>query len=191
MGGPGQLQVVPRLAIGPITGGDEMPATIQLGATGVDVKRLQRVLGRAMLISALGPVNGTFDDALDAAVRRYQQSEGIVVDGIVGPVTWSHLPPYREASPRLSTGTTGPAVAWLQQVLAGSVIAPDWAGYAGPLDGIFGPQTDTALRSLQSVKGVPVDGIVGDQTWFAWLTPGTAQQLTLERACGLLDRLGP
>ena len=168
-----------------------MPATIQLGATGEDMKRLQRVLARAMLISPFGPVNDTFDSALDAAVRLYQRSEGIVVDGIVGPVTWSHLPPYREASPHLSIGATGPAVAWLQQVLSGSVVAPDWAAYTGPLDGIFGSQTDTSLRSLQSVKGVTVDGIVGDQTWFAWLTPGTAQQLTLERACGLLDRLGP
>lgn len=139
MGGPGQLQVVPRLAIGPITGGDEMPATIQLGATGVDVEA-----------AAASPWPGDAD-----------------------------------------LSATGPAVAWLQQVLAGSVIAPDWAAYAGPLDGIFGPQTDTALRSLQSVKGVTVDGIVSDQTWFAWLTPGTAQQLTLERACDLLERLGP
>ena len=47
--------------------------------------------------------------------------------------------------------------------------------------------TEASLRDLQSVKGVTVDGIVGDQTWFAWLTPGTAQQLTLEAACGLLD----
>ena len=34
---------------------------------------------------------------------------------------------------------------------------------------------------------VQADGIVGDQTWFAWLTSGTAQKLTLEGACGLLE----
>ena len=168
-----------------------MPSTVQLGSTGSDVKRLQRVLARSMVTSPFGPITGVFDAGLDAAVRSFQSAEGLVVDGIVGPVTWSHLPPYREASPHLQSGSTGPAVAWLQQVLAGSVIAADWAVYAGPIDGIFGPMTEASLRDLQSVKGVTVDGIVGDQTWFAWLTPGTAQQLTLEAACGLLDRIGP
>jgi peptidoglycan hydrolase-like protein with peptidoglycan-binding domain len=166
-----------------------MPTTVHLGSTGDDVKRLQRVLARSMVTSPFGPITGIFDAALDSAVRSYQSAEGLVVDGIVGPVTWSHLPPYREASTRLHIGSSGPIVAWLQLVLSGSAIAPDWAAYTGPIDGIFGPVTDASLRDLQSVKGVVVDGIVGDQTWFAWLTPGTAQQLTLEAACGLLERI--
>jgi len=168
-----------------------MPGTVQLCSVGDDVKRLQRVMARSMFTSPFGPITGVFDAALDTSVRDFQSSEGLVVDGIVGPVTWSHLPPYREASTRVHMGSTGPVVAWLQQVLAGSAIAPDWAVYAGPIDGIFGPMTDASLRDLQSVKGVTVDGIVGDQTWFAWLTPGTMQQLTLEAACGLLERIGP
>ena len=168
-----------------------MPGTVQLGSTGDNVKRLQRVMARSMITSPFGPITGVFDAGLDTAVRSFQAAEGLVVDGIVGPVTWSHLPAYREASPRLQTGSNGPGVAWLQQVLAGAAIAPDWTVYTGPIDGIFGPLTDASVRSLQGVKGVTVDGIVGDQTWFAWLTPGTAQQLTLEAACGLLDRIFP
>ena len=168
-----------------------MPSTIHLGSTGDDVKRLQRVLARSMITSPFGPISGLFDAALDSAVRAYQSGEGLPVDGIVGPVTWARLPAYREASTRLHSGSTGPIVAWLQQVLAGNTIAPDWDVYTGAIDGIFGARTDAALRDLQSVKGVIVDGIVGDQTWFAWLTPGSAQQLTLEAACGLLDRIGP
>ncbi|MGZ4674452.1 MAG: peptidoglycan-binding domain-containing protein [Ilumatobacteraceae bacterium] len=168
-----------------------MPGTVQLGSTGHNVERLQRVMARSMIISPFGPITGVFDAALDTAVRSYQSAEGLVVDGIVGPVTWSHLPPYREASPRLQIGSTGPGVAWLQQVLAGSAIAPDWTVYTGPIDGIFGALTDASVRSLQGVKGVTVDGIVGDQTWFAWLTPGTMQQLTLEAACGFLERIFP
>ena len=167
-----------------------MPGTVHLGSTGDDVKRLQRVLARLMFTSPYGPITGVFDADLDTGVREYQSSEGLVVDGIVGPVTWSHLPAYREASPRVHNGSTGPIVAWLQQVLAGSAIAPDWAAYTGPIDGIFGPLTEASVKDLQAVKGVVVDGIVGDQTWFAWLTPGSMQQLTLEVACGLLDRIG-
>jgi len=168
-----------------------MPSTVHLGSSGADVKRLQRVLARSMVTSPFGPITGVFDAGLDTAVRSFQSTEGLVVDGIVGPITWSHLPPYREPSPHLQSGSTGPVVAWLQQVLGGSAIAPDWAAYTGPVDGIFGAMTEASLRDLQSVKGVTVDGIVGDQTWFAWLTPGTAQQLTLEAACGLLDRIFP
>jgi hypothetical protein len=42
---------------------------------------------------------------------------------------------------------------------------------------------------LQAWAGTTVDGIVADDTWFTWMTPGTAQQLRLEEACGLLDGL--
>jgi peptidoglycan hydrolase-like protein with peptidoglycan-binding domain len=159
-----------------------MPATVQLGSTGDDVKRVQRVLRRSMVIAPFGAISGVFDAELDTGVRDFQASKGLVVDGIVGPVTWAHLPAFREASPTLQLGSKGPNVGFLQLTLAGHVIAPDWTAYTGAIDGIFGPLTDASVRSLQSAKGVHVDGIVGDQTWFAWLTPGTAQQLTLEGA---------
>ncbi len=168
-----------------------MPSTVHLGSTGDDVKRVQRVMARSMITSPFGPITGVFDAALDTAVRNFQSSAGLVVDGFVGPVTWAHLPAYREGSPHLHSGSKGPVVAWLQQVLSGTAIAPDWSVYGGPIDGIFGALTEASLRDLQSVKGVTVDGVVGDQTWFAWLTPGTMQKLTLEAACGLLDRIGP
>jgi hypothetical protein len=33
------------------------------------------------------------------------------------------------------------------------------------------------------------DPLIGNDTWFTWMTPGSAQQLTLEGACGLTDGL--
>jgi peptidoglycan hydrolase-like protein with peptidoglycan-binding domain len=80
-------------------------------------------------------------------------------------------------------------VAWLQKALAGSDVAVQFTPYPGAIDGIFGPMTDAAVRALQSWAGVSVDGIVGDDTWFVWMTPGSAQQLTLEGACGLTNGL--
>ena len=166
-----------------------MPATIGPGSSGDDVKRLQRVLARALLWKPFGPITGVFDTSLETSVKDFQQANELTADGIVGPATWAKLPPYREASPRLQTGSAGPAVAWLQQALSGDDIVIEFPPYTGAIDGIFGPATATAARSLQTWAGIAASGVVDDDTWFIWLTPGSAQQLTLEGACGLLRGL--
>jgi peptidoglycan hydrolase-like protein with peptidoglycan-binding domain len=166
-----------------------MPATISLGSTGSDVKRLQRVLARHLLWNPFGPITGTFDAGLETAVKNFQSSQGLTPDGIVGPATWAALPSYREASPELQQGSKGPGVAWLQKALSGADVVVQFTPYGGAIDGIFGPVTDASVRALQTWAGITVDGIVGDDTWFVWMTPGTAQQLTLEGACGLTNGL--
>jgi peptidoglycan hydrolase-like protein with peptidoglycan-binding domain len=64
-----------------------------------------------------------FDASVETSVKDFQQSNGLTVDGIVRPATWAKLPAYREASPTLRNGSTGPGVAWLQQVMKGSAVA--------------------------------------------------------------------
>jgi peptidoglycan hydrolase-like protein with peptidoglycan-binding domain len=162
-----------------------MPATISIGSTGDDVKRLQRVLARHLQWNPFGPITGTFDASLETSVKGVQSALGLTVDGICGPQTWDGLSPYREASPTLKSGSLGPAVAWLQKALAGSIVAVSFTPYTGAIDGVFGPATETAVKSLQAWAGHTADGVVGDNTWFIWLTPGTAQQLTLEGASQL------
>jgi peptidoglycan hydrolase-like protein with peptidoglycan-binding domain len=165
-----------------------MPSVIKLGSTGDDVKRLQRVLARSEQINLDHPITGVFDDYLDGVVRGIQGGLGVPVDGIVGPVTWAALPAYREASPTLSQGSTGPVVGWLQYVLSGGLgYVVDWASYGGPIDGLFGPDTDASVRSFQSSRSLTVDGVIGDETWFGFVTPGTHEHLFLEKACGLVD----
>jgi peptidoglycan hydrolase-like protein with peptidoglycan-binding domain len=166
-----------------------MPATIGPGATGEDVKRLQRVLARSLLWNPFGPISGVFDATLETSVKDFQQANGLTADGIVGPATWAKLRSYREASPTLQQGANGPAVAWLQQALSGADVAVSFPPYSGAIDGIFGPVTATSVRALQGWAGVTASGVVDDASWFIWLTPGTAQQLTLEGACGLLRGL--
>ena len=112
-----------------------MPATIGPGSTGDDVKRLQRVLARHLLWNPFGPITGMFDASVETSVKDFQQSNGLTVDGIVGPATWAKLPAYREASPTLRNGSTGPGVAWLQQVMKGSAVEILFPAYTGAVDG--------------------------------------------------------
>lgn len=61
--------------------------------------------------------------------------------------------------PTLSSGDRGQAVLDLQSSLSRLGISP------GPLDGIFGSKTDSAVRTFQSQRGIEVDGVVGPITW--------------------------
>ena len=40
-------------------------------------------------------------------------------------------------------------------------------GYSIAVDGVFGPQTDAAVKAFQTSKGVPANGIVDADTWKA------------------------
>lgn len=59
--------------------------TLQRGATGELVRRVQGLLGVA--------VTGTYDGATEAAVRAFQRENRVLPDGIVGPRTWAVLDP--------------------------------------------------------------------------------------------------
>jgi len=152
-----------------------MPVTVRLGDTGDDVRRLQRVLAR---MKGLLPsdVDGVFGAKTDQAVKSFQQSVGLAADGVVGPITWGKLPAYREASPVLQPGSLGPVVAMLQKVLRTGF------GYAGAIDGIFGPATDAAVRQYQTGSALPASGVMDERTWMA---PAGAAGATLESLCGL------
>jgi peptidoglycan hydrolase-like protein with peptidoglycan-binding domain len=63
--------------------------------------------------------------------------------------------------PVLQLNSTGADVTALQYLLRG---ARDlWRTLVA--DGVFGPATDSTVRSFQSVTGLTVDGIVGPATW--------------------------
>lgn len=57
--------------------------------------------------------------------------------------------------PKLKLGSTGPAVVDLQNLLG---IAPT---------GVFGSETDAAVRTFQTSRNLEIDGVVGTETWGA------------------------
>ena len=63
------------------------------------------------------------------------------------------------AEPVLKEGSTDPAVRDLQEALKALGQNP------GPIDGVFGGQTEAAVRAFQQAKGIKVDGVVGTITW--------------------------
>lgn len=104
-----------------------------------------------------------FGEATETAVRDFQAARGLRPDGRVDEVTWRELV---EASFRLGDRFLylrvppfrGDDVRELQSCL-------NRLGFnAGREDGIFGPDTDRALRAFQHDMGLPVDGIAGTAT---------------------------
>ena len=151
--------------------------TISTGSSGKDVRRLQRIFVMTKVLGASN-ITGTFDSTTEQAVKDFQQGEGLTVDGIVGPITWGALPADPN-TPLSARGASGSVVTALQKGLKKySTPATD----PGAVDGDFGPKTEAAVKAYQQDRGVPADGIVGDQTWWA---PAGAAGATLASLSGL------
>ncbi|HEY5032759.1 MAG TPA: N-acetylmuramoyl-L-alanine amidase [Actinomycetes bacterium] len=143
--------------------GDEGPAVAEIRA---------RLAGLGLLpdgdeLRASSFDRAIFDEAVDEAVRGFQQQRGASVDGIVGPQTWRLLDDAhwrlgdRVLSYAPSHLLSGDDVLTLQQRLEG-------LGFdTGRTDGIFGQQTERALREFQRNVGILADGTCGPATFKA------------------------
>lgn len=153
--------------------------TLQLvspNQTGNDVKLLQtmyndwaRASGRATLV-----VDGSFGSVTNTAIRTFQAAQGLVVDGVAGPVTLAKMidvftlgstfiSPYSRSLSLVSPQMTGSDVSALQQ--AYNV----WASRTGRsslyVDGVFGTVTKNAVLAFQNAeRRLLADGVAGKQT---------------------------
>ena len=97
----------------------------------------------------------------DQILRSYYGNVEIVNNAPVQGITSSY--PGRP----LRRGTTGPSVVTVQVML--NRISQNYPAIpkVSPVDGIFGAQTEAAVRKFQEVFNLQADGIVGRATWYA------------------------
>jgi Putative peptidoglycan binding domain len=61
--------------------------------------------------------------------------------------------------PVIGFGNSGISVKVLQKLLVSN-------GYGVPIDGVFGPITETAVKAFQNRRSLSTDGVVGQKTWW-------------------------
>jgi N-acetylmuramoyl-L-alanine amidase len=142
------------------------------GDTGPAVAEIQAKLARLELLrlrpDQRGPMpsagSAVFDDDTDRAVRAFQQQRGLTVDGVVGGTTYQALD---EARWRLGDRILSYVAA---RLLAGDDVTAlqqrllDMGFDCGRVDGLFGVETDQALREFQRNIGISADGTCGPAT---------------------------
>lgn len=163
------------------------------GSTGNSVRIMQRQLNRIGKNYPNIPqlaLDGVYGSGTEKAVKIFQKQFNLNADGIVGKKTWykisyiyvavkrmaeltSESEPYPDnignssgsGTGTLRQGDSGSGVAAVQYYL--SYLARTFYPSIPNItpDGIYGPDTASAVRAFQSLFKLSVDGIVGPATW--------------------------
>ncbi|MEG4573777.1 peptidoglycan-binding protein [Microcoleus sp. N3A4] len=161
--------------------------TLKLGSRSSEVIELQAAL--KLLGFYPDTVDGIFSQSTARAVSQFQEAAGLAPDAIVGQDTWNRLFPAAPSAienpianapatadnseinpqaqptnfPVLRRRMRGAAVRDLQERLRAKGFLRVSA------DGVFGPETQAAVKAAQRQYQLPADGIVGRATWEALL----------------------
>jgi peptidoglycan hydrolase-like protein with peptidoglycan-binding domain len=144
--------------------------------SGEDIRMLQKRLNELNFNS--GSVDGYFGNSTVSAVKSFQKSIGLSIDGIVGTKTWDAL--WKSIKVDKTNPSQYNEVPELKRVL--KLTNPTMKGEdvktlqtrliklkysSGVADGIFGKNTEGIVKDFQKSKGLLVDGVVGPETWKA------------------------
>lgn len=160
------------------SGSSGFTRTLRKGYTGADVIAVQQKLKELGFYS--GSVDGVYGTGSIAAVKKFQQQNGLTADGLVGSRTYTALmsastgsssnsgsdnsssssdstsgQDYAEGT--LSYGSSGTEVKKMQQALKA-------LGYNVSADGSYGALTQMAVTQFQKRNGLTADGVAGSAT---------------------------
>ena len=125
---------------------------LKKGDSGPSVKELQTLLDDNGFWT-YHTITDYFGDITETAVRDFQFSKQIKVDGLVGNTTYSCLMDGVKNDIMLKKGDRGEQVKEVQQMLGITA------------DGIFGSGTESSVKKFQKDNGLIADGIVGSKTY--------------------------
>lgn len=182
------IEIVTDVPIVGITG--SAPAVpLRIGQVNDDVRlaqlRLNRISSNYPNIPKIAQPDGIFSFDTEEAVKAFQRTFGLSDDGIIGNATWYKIISIYNAVRRLNEldsegitleeitkqypsllrkGDTGSGVASLQYYLNYISQFYDTVRPVA-IDGIFGDETESAVKDFQNTFGLTVDGLVGIETW--------------------------
>ena len=120
------------------------------------ILRLQQTLNRLRISDEndnLLAEDGDIGPATKSALENFQQITGLQNTGIAGNTTWNAINEILAKPIVRQNHAAGVVVQYLQYRLGAD------------MDGIYGLQTEFAIKTFQRDNGLVVDGIVGALTW--------------------------
>jgi len=127
--------------------------TLKYGSRGAEVTKLQEQLKKLGYFS--GKATGYFGSATKTAVKKFQASKGVAVDGIVGNQTSKIL---------FNSGTSSRSALSREQLKKVQTALKNQGLYKGKIDGIFGKLTNFAVKQFQQKNGLSATGTIDAAT---------------------------
>ncbi|MGI6664129.1 MAG: peptidoglycan-binding protein [Christensenellaceae bacterium] len=107
-----------------------------------------------------GSVDGVFSSATVAAVKRFQNKNGLIADGSIGPETADKIVSENAEAFAYSITDNDDGVRDIQERLSA-------LGYMSNVTGYYGEHTETAVKKFQEINGLKVTGKVNSATYQA------------------------
>ncbi len=140
--------------------------TLRQGDWGSEVRNLQQRLKELGYFKA--EADGDYGAKTAAAVKAFQQKNGLNADGVAGPTTMKKLndsaaeqdsgSAQKDTHDTLRKGASGADVRKLQQRLK------ELGYFAAKIDGDYGDKTVNAVKAFQQKNGLTADGVAGPST---------------------------
>ena len=152
---------------GSSSGSGSSASGLKLNSKGTDVRNLQQDL--TTLGYYWAKITGNFGEKTEAAVKRFQEENGLTADGVAGTKTLNAVAAAvaRKGGTPASGGNAGTTLKLNSQGTKVSQLQTDLKQlgyYYAKITGNFGAKTEAAVKAFQKAKGLTADGVAGTKT---------------------------